>query len=355
MLDITVQVFAGGYKSAPADFGRVREKLEDVLNRIPATRVIMGWTPAPELYGRVRDFLRQRGVEFFLWLPVFSETGRMKPCVPVTDWAGGTAAGNADGAEEDFAFLCPNEPQNVRAALSVFNENFANIGFDGVFLDRIRYPSFAAGADAGFGCFCPRCREAYTRAGADTTALMRGQGRIFDDPAWRDFLKIKAQSVTESVGALCGELRNRGFKIGLDVFAPFLSRFVGQDIPALSRLADFVKPMMYRKTFAPAGIPFEWDALKLRTGISPPFAPDLDFCAGDLAELVKSADCPVYAGVEWNRVPGIARPTPGYIHESLGAYAAAGARGFVLSWNALDAPLENTAAAAQWLNHRAGR
>ncbi len=48
-------------------------------------------------------------------------------------------------------------------------------------------------------------------------------------------------------------------KIGIDTFSPFISYFTGQDLEKLQEVADFIKPMMYRTTKAPAGLPFEFE------------------------------------------------------------------------------------------------
>jgi hypothetical protein len=266
--EITVQVYAGGYSEEPVPLAVVLDKLTLIQNHIPVNRVIIGWSPSQSLYRGVGDYLRERGMEFFLWLPVF--------------------------AAEDFSFTDPEDPKILQTVLDTYDARFGGLGFGGVFLDRIRYP--ADGRDHGANC----------------------------------------GAVTGAVAALSAEFRKRGLKIGLDVFAPFLSRRVGQDIPALSNYADFVKPMMYLRTDAPAGIPYETRTM--------PDKPDLAHCRRDIAGLAEASACPVYAGVEWNVVPGIADPDPPYLRDSLSAYAEAGARGFVLSWNALDAPIANIAA-----------
>jgi hypothetical protein len=48
----------------------------------------------------------------------------------------------------------------------------------------------------------------------------------------------------------------------MDLYAPFMAPFVGQDYEILARHADFIKPMLYRQTFAPAGMGFEYDLLR---------------------------------------------------------------------------------------------
>jgi hypothetical protein len=130
---------------------------------------------------------------------------------------------------------------------------------------------------------------------------------------------------------------------------------VGQDIPELSNYVDSIKPMMYRMTNAPAGLPFELEAILQESTsneaqreafyqtlgfdrIKQPF--DLDFAVRELDELVKQSKASIYPGVEFNRAR-IAPVTPSYIEETVKAYAQTGVKGFVMSWNLLNAPQEN--------------
>ena len=50
-------------------------------------------------------------------------------------------------------------------------------------------------------------------------------------------------------------------KVAMDLFAPFLAPLVGQDYRRLGAMADFIKPMLYRHTYTPAGLSFELDAM----------------------------------------------------------------------------------------------
>jgi hypothetical protein len=188
-------------------------------------------------------------------------------------------------------------------------------------------------------------------------AISYQQGRyLFDDNRWNKFFYLKNQIITDTVKGICQYFQERNYKIGLDVFAPFGSHFVGQDIPALSTFVDFVKPMMYRMTQAPAGLPFELDAILQETtsndaqkkafykilGFDPEKHPfDLDFSVKELADLVQNSQAAIYPGVEINRAQRIAEVSPAYIEETINAYGQVDVKGFVLSWNLLNAPQEN--------------
>ena len=133
--------------------------------------------------------------------------------------------------------------------------------------------------------------------------------------------------------------------------------------------------MRFYKTYdvpcyqSPAGLPFETEALLKETGYvsdlesskflkmtdsSTMFFADLkdvpfylNFAARELQDLTSSSACPVYAGVEINRIKDIAEVHPHYLEETNMAYGQTGIKSFALSWNLLDAPEENIAKAAE--------
>ena len=154
-----------------------------------------------------------------------------------------------------------------------------------MFLDRIRYPSLTVGAEALFGCACGECRDWLAENGLprqvqddlaqriaarmsdedciDPLGLLQycaGQ-YIFADPALETLLRLKCQRIESVVRVLCGGFRSRGMKVAMDLFAPFLAPLVGQDYRRLGAMADFIKPMLYRHTYTPAGLSFELDAM----------------------------------------------------------------------------------------------
>jgi len=385
--EIILQIFSGGFLSEPVSYQAVERKLDSVLDRLPVRTVIMGWARDKALYEKTAQYLAKRNVEFYFWFPVFSETGSVRSQSGLEDFllrrqkAGGE---NGSHTEEDFSFCCPNDPQNIENILDLFQREFSSIPFTGVFLDKIRFPSFAQGSGQGlqsgfgsvFSCFCPNCLELYKKENFDNEELKdslfrpstaplgikkyRGNGVYdFEDPRIAKFFSIKAAFIYNRLELLSNYFRGKGYGIGFDVFAPFLSAFVGQDLKVLSGLCDFMKPMMYRATNAPAGLPFETEMLLRETvgndigkrnafykvmdldGEKKPF--DLDFAAKELKKLAAVSACPVYAGMEINRKKNLAEVYPDYIEETITAYAPTGVRGFALSWNLLDAPEENIA------------
>ena len=128
--------------------------------------------------------------------------------------------------------------------------------------------------------------------------------------------------------------------VGLDLFAPVMSRFVGQNYALITQWADFIKPMLYRKTEAPAGIGYEYalfekHAPNARGRVKP--ALDRQFLDTQL-KAVERVSCEKYPGIEINYREDIARTTPGYIRESLAAINKRGFDGAALCWNVMQAP-----------------
>jgi len=372
--EIVLQILSGGFTGESVSFESIRQKLEPIVSQIKVTKVIMGMSVNTELNSRVRDYLVKNGIEFYVWLPVFAELDALKKGHPLIDYNGKDKSDYQLAEREDFTFYCPNHPQNVLNVLQLFEEHYASVGYTGVFLDKIRYSSFANGLDGVLTCFCPFCQIKYNAAQFDPRDLEQviqmipqkntplgavdyKQGRYtFDDERWNRFFSLKSEYITDVIKKIAYYFTEKQYKIGLDVFAPFVSHFVGQDIPALSAIADFVKPMMYRTTHAPAGLPFEMDALLQETtttdaqknafykilGFDPEKQPfDIDFAVKELDDLVRLSKAPVYPGLEINRAQKIAEVYPDYIEETIKAYALSGVKGFVMSWNLMNAPQEN--------------
>lgn len=380
---IILQISTGGYAEHRVSYEAIEERLTGLLGRIPVEAVIIGWSCDRALYRQVIELLKGRGVKCYLWLPVFSETGVLDSRVRRLITEQGTEAECYSLAEgENFEFYCPNQPVNWAAFIELYEKFFDGLGFDGVFLDKIRYGTFANGIGGVFSCFCSRCMEEYKKAGLDTDGLktemakMRSKsgaysrrpmgiqsyqkGRYrFDNPVWEAFFTAKAVCVTEALEKITAYFHNRGMAVGMDVFAPFLGYFAGQDVEKLSELADFVKPMMYRITQAPAGLPFETDCLIRETAgkgtaeeaVKAGFLEAIGCGREDLGrfdrEFVKrellfmaELSSPVYCGIEVNQ-NHVAPAGPDYVKENLEAFSELPIHGYVLSWDLLSAPEEN--------------
>jgi len=365
-LEVTVQILTGGFTDEPVPYELIEQKLLSALSKFSIKKVLMGWATEKEVYLKTAEFLTKRNIEFYLWFPVFSETGSVADLAPLVDFTGKLVQ-KPEAQSHDFFFFCPNSRENINKILNIYNQYFSSIPFTGIFLDRIRYPSFANGN--ALSCFCPECLDFYNKKKFDVDRLIknlsnkasfvikeyRGDGEyIFEDPVVSEYFKLKSAVINKSMQQISGFFREKNLGVGFDVFASYLSPFVGQNLTELSGLCDFIKPMVYRATTAPAGLPFETDALLNETGNSNihgvksgkmPF--DLAFAARDLQIMTASSACPVYAGIEINRVDVIAEVYPNYIEETMKAYSQTGIRGFALSWNLLEVPDDNLTKAAE--------
>lgn len=371
-----LQIFTSGYKESPPDFETVRKVLMPVLEKIPVEKIIMGWSVKPDIYRKTIQLAKLFGTEVYLWLPVFSETGLLKPVMRLVDDEGREVKSYQLKEGENFEFYCPNQPINLQSFFEIYEEYFSGIPFDGVFLDKIRYGAFSNEKSGVFSCFCPECRKAYEEAGIDTDELLTQMKKVregaeeyresplgmtaykhgrysFINPIWTEFFSYKGRRIREVLEPVLDKFHCRGLKVGIDTFSPFTAFFAGQDIVSLGSKADFVKPMMYRITKAPAGLPWESKMLLEETGAAPekfysiigcmppkdePF--DLEFTKKELDFLSRSGIC-LYPGIEINRIPKVAETTPGYIRENVEALSQLPVEGFVLAWDMLSAPAEN--------------
>ena len=383
--EISVQIFSGGFLNEALDFEQVENKLRPLLSCLRVNKLIMGWAFSKELYEKTAELLKKYNTEFYLWFPVFSETGSIRPLAGLVDIDGEKIQYNKNNNSEDFSFCCPNDPDNIEKILDIYENEFASIPFDGIFLDKIRYPSFGQGNKKGegkksvFSCFCSHCLEKYKQNNFHVQDLKEavsryastllgiktynGNGKYeFEDPVIAQFFMLKSAFIFQSLKSICDNFRKRNLHIGFDVFAPFLSAFTGQDLLSLSGICDFIKPMMYRITQAPAGLPYEAEMLLRETGFAEtdlndnnnrqslekilgvdsktiPF--NLDFTSRELKNLSAHSKCPVYAGLEINRKINVADTNPEYIKETIHSYLDTGINGLALSWDLMDVPKEN--------------
>jgi hypothetical protein len=352
-----IQVSLGGWNTPGYTADRIVSRIDSVSSLINIEKVIIGWSLDKDIYRHVGEYLHKKDIMMLLWLPVFAETEEVCENSPAVDLWGEVPSNYGLTAGEDFRFNCPTDPHNTANVIAVYDSLFSDCGFDGVFLDRIRTQSFVGGVSGVLSCGCPLCAEAYAREGIDLDAVKREweekgdaflsvsgydpiQGFTFANPVAAAFFKAKGRVVSGSVAAVADSLRSRGLEVGMDLFAPFMAPFVGQDYSILAEHADFIKPMLYRKTDAPAGMAFEYELLRNAApdaGGYPDFTMDVAFLDSQL-EAMEPYDCAKYPGIEINYRAGVAETSPEYVTESLDAVLRHHFDGAVLSWNIMEAP-----------------
>lgn len=372
-----------------------RYAARQVLDRLRAGADLAGvdamlfWpSRRPELDGMVRDEARRLGMELYLWLPVLADAGRDPDPSEQTVDAWGTTGHGVSGAwqglgkgDETFLFACPLAPDQLSRAEARMRDELPD--YDGVFLDRIRYPSPANGLESIFTCFCPRCLERYPEAAkwrefahelrekiasavdadlrrwGDWNGLIRSFGH---DP----MITGCAVIIEEMVSRFSARARGMGKKVGLDLFSPSIAWLVGQNYSLLGEHADWIKPMSYCHAKGPAGLPLElaclargllaWsqhlskDEIMYFMGRTfpnaglPSTAAELEKkglsekAAGkELSLAAKQTTATLYPGFECVNHPDFdLEMTEKGVRAYLDAYAAA--PGVVLSWNILYTP-----------------
>ena len=352
-----VQVSLGGWNSPDYTAEEIIGRIGDVDALIPVEKVIIGWSLDKDIYKAVGEYLHANGIKMLLWLPVFAETEEMCENTLAVDLDGEVPANYDLAAGEGFRFNCPSHPENAANVVAIYDDHFSDCGFDGVFLDRIRTQSFVSGVSGVLTCACPECAEKFAAEGVDLETVRREWaekgdaffsvtgyepvgGFSFADPVAAAYFKAKGHVVSNAVAGIADSLRERGLEVGMDLYAPFMAQFVGQDYAVLSQHADFIKPMLYRQTFAPAGMGFEYDLLKKAVPGAegyPEFTMSVDFLHSQL-EAMEPYACGKYPGIEINFREVVAPTSPEYVTESLKAVMEHGFDGAVLSWNIMEAP-----------------
>ena len=168
---------------------------------------------------------------------------------------------------------------------------------------------------------------------------MNGQFQLENETA-QQFFEVREEIIAGAVTEISGYFKGMGMTVGLDLFAPLVSRFAGQNYALITRNADFIKPMLYRKTEAPAGIGYEYALFgKSAPGARGRIGVRMDRAFLDTQlEALRAVPCAVYPGIEINYREDIARTDAGYVRESLSAVRDAGFGGAVLCWNVMQAP-----------------
>ena len=354
-----IQAFTGGF-GVPSNCSDIAENLVLFTVKSAADAVIIGWNTDVK-YDKIISKLHGLNKKVYLWIPVFAEYGN--DAITALDYLGNRHENAVSGAVDDFTFACPSETGNIELAVRYYDGFFSGSGFDGVFLDKIRFSSFGNGFMSGMGCFCRSCCDFYNNEGVDTEVfknLMKNDTKDFLIPCARndmryifenvlidDLFRARAKLITASVSKIIDMFRKKSLEIGLDVFAPTFAYLFGQDIAALANIADFIKPMIYRVTNAPAGIPYESVHMKaemLKNGCDIRDKLELLWNTVDLASeecfknqlmLLKKIPCDVYSGVEVNR-SDICSTSAAYVTKSIELIKEAEIAGCVLSWNVLE-------------------
>ena len=363
-----LQVCTGSWNTLNHTPGSVIRKIREIASFLPVSQVILGWNTDVSVYQEIGAFLREAGIGMLLWLPVFSEISAVSAPDEALDIFGRSIVTPLHQEGEDFLFCCPSSRRNLQIVKDLYEDIFAPCGFDGVFLDKIRGQSFVAGVPGVLSCGCDRCRQVFQKKGVDIHAVSqayeKGKDAFFDMLSYplnglftlrnalaQQFFEAREEIIAASVSELIRFFKSRGLIVGLDLFAPLVSRFVGQRYALIAQEADFIKPMLYRRTEAPAGIGYECALFRKHVPGArgqPKICMNRAFLDSQL-EAVGQVSCGKYPGIEINYREEMARTDPAYISESLSAVVDHGFDGAVLCWDIMLAPESHLRAAGAFV------
>lgn len=352
----TLQVNTGSFTHTAADGKTIALRLDQCFDRIDVDKVIYGWSPDRKVNEAVTDYLEKRGIEKYLWLPVFCEIHDPETAETFVDVTGSGNHAIDDLCEgESFDFVCQSSEKNINHAIQVYHDMTDGLPVDGVFIDRIRYASAANSVKDLYGCWCPRCRARYRAASVneDRIRALSKDGGIeafmpsaakngvysYENPDIDALMRVKRETITEATEKLCAHFRKAGKKIGIDTFAGGVADFVGQDLKTLGSMVDFIKPMVYLRTHAPAGVPFEVGAMGEAVARRISELGGADACSMDAAILQIKAlldtGANVAPGIDVNRIDPICSATPEYVCTYLNRLEEIGCSTAVLAWDAM--------------------
>jgi hypothetical protein len=293
----------------------------------------------------------------------------------------------------EFAFDCPNRGQGLDRALDRLDIAIDRGPWDGVFLDKIRWPSPTRDPADDLACFCHDCSSMSADAGVELEAVARyvelaaatPGGRIdllaellgCADGPMASFMTWRCECITRAVRVAAARVTShtapsgQPLRVALDVFSPSLAGAVGQDIASLAPLADFTKAMLYIGTDGPAGLPYElcgllrWladggvrePAARLAEMLGYPLPTAEQVCGGvlsaaafeaELAALRRLAGASAAAGIDAIELPGIATLDDEALAEVAHIAAASGTT-LVLAWDLWSMPPARLAIVARAL------
>jgi hypothetical protein len=256
----------------------VGQRLRAAFDRLPISMVLLGWNAPRPLADLCAGIATRHKARLFLWHPLLTGNGAF---FPRPEWRPvGLDGESLSGfrGQPEFTFACPNHPAARQAALNHLATVLQGSPFQGVFLDRIRYPSPASAPHELLACFCAACRQAASQQGLDLEAVRSSLtsqlsqpegGRVLAESLLaprharseidllEPFLDFRQRSIHRIVQEAADMIAAQGMAVGLDCFSPRLTRMVGQHLTTLNAACEWIKIMTYTHALGPAGLPFE--------------------------------------------------------------------------------------------------
>ncbi len=352
-----------------------------------------------DLVGKIcKDFK----IKTYLWYPILADIPGFKieqeQAVETFDGLRGYGKNSywdkLGEGEEDFLFLCPNDEEHIRRIFDQYQNKIKESGFDGVFLDRIRFPSPSDGFETLFSCFCKYClNKFYNNYGEDLKDYRNKVKSVFkkfktidinylqncqslSDIIIRDNMKkfydFRRQNIYQFLKMFADNAIPMCKLVGVDLFAPSLAPLVSQDYQLLTKTCDWIKPMIYCHTSSPAGLPLElYCFIRAILDINPvldegQLIREISRIIGvglptQINELLKNGvseniiysemqkikelnlrkNVDIYVGLEAVQIPGLCNITERILKIYLKSVIETDFKGIILSWDLLKIPDEN--------------
>ena len=368
------------------------DKLRAAFDILPIEKVLLGWYLPESLITMCAEECQKNRSSLYRWQPLLTGDGnfQIKP-----EWYTiGINNKPVPGFQQlpEFTFACPNRREVKEAVLNNIRRIIDNGPYQGIFLDRIRFPSPTADPGKQLACFCEACKRKTNSQGLDLKLVQKSISSLLSEPKGikklihllfdseiktdetdtelklvQAFLSFRAESISSFIRDTAQVINHKGLSVGLDCFSPALAHAVGQDLNSLADCADWIKIMSYAHTFGVAGLPFEFihiikcliqkqrftepEAIQLLAEATHlPFPKSIKeirekgFSSGVLAienkRAQKAGIKKCLAGIELVDEGNLTNLNQEQITTDLEAFRDAGANGLVLSWDLWFMPLE---------------
>ncbi|MCS6907864.1 MAG: hypothetical protein RML93_08280, partial [Anaerolineales bacterium] len=281
---ITIQYLEPAPETASLQPDEVILKLQQALDRLPFTHLLIGWEIPERILEACKKFTEQYAIKFLRWHPLLTYNQEpIDPALRVINLYNQPISGFQNLPE--FTFFCPNHPEARERILANLSVQIQTGLYDGFFLDRIRYPSPSTDPYRYLGCFCLSCQEIARDFNLDfvnvRSELLQAEHKaqflpsflrylaaaqphhpaVQPLPEFQRFMRFRSRSITAILQEVIAEIKGKNLEVGLDAFSPSLAYMVGQNLDEITPLADWTKVMSYAHTMGPAGIPYELSQL----------------------------------------------------------------------------------------------
>ncbi len=402
-----------------ADRKRILEEKVSLAKQSVGLDALLIWAHGdPKSIDTLCELCAGMDIETYLWYPILADIPdfEIPQNAKVENYEGRRGYGEigrwqrlgtyASGREK-FEFLCPNSEETVSQIFNLYKNQLKRHDFDGVFLDRIRYPSAAMGFEILFSCFCDNCKRMFKqqfnmdlkylksiveahfgKRDMYSIDLIKNAGSLHEilfPDEMRDFLIFKNRSVYKVVKKFSDYAKTKGKKVGLDLFSHSLAGAVSQDYELLSTACDWIKPMIYCHSTGPAGFPLELhsiihslltfnrdlkqedvaDGLSDILGVKLPATLNLLMTNGIPEEMIfyeikninglnLKSGVDIYPGFEVMKMDDLCVITDKILESYLDNVFAQKAKGMVMAWDLLDMPDENVDFTERYLREHTG-